>query len=177
MSRRAFLLRVDELKKRACRPGHDDGRHQGLGHAESSTPSRTSRSQLLLGAFLTVLVVFVFLNFLAIDGHHRRRPADFPSWPASSPSGRWGFRLETMSLLGLSLAIGILIDDAIVVRENIVRTRSRWGKDPTTPPRAKAPRKSGSPLRRRRPFSILCVFRPDRLHDRHQRTVVQAISR
>ena len=26
-----------------------------------------------------------------------------------------------MSLLGLSLAIGILIDDAIVVRENIVR--------------------------------------------------------
>jgi HAE1 family hydrophobic/amphiphilic exporter-1 len=32
-----------------------------------------------------------------------------------------GFNLETMSLLGLSLAIGILIDDAIVVRENIVR--------------------------------------------------------
>jgi HAE1 family hydrophobic/amphiphilic exporter-1 len=33
----------------------------------------------------------------------------------------WGFTLNTMSLLGLSLAIGILIDDAIVVRENIVR--------------------------------------------------------
>src|SRR5262249_3745982 len=32
-----------------------------------------------------------------------------------------GFTLNTMSLLGLSLAIGILIDDAIVVRENIVR--------------------------------------------------------
>ena len=33
----------------------------------------------------------------------------------------FGFTLNTMSLLGLSLAIGILIDDAIVVRENIVR--------------------------------------------------------
>src|SRR5688500_17702104 len=39
-----------------------------------------------------------------------------------------GFRLETMSLLGLSLAIGILIDDAIVVRENIVR-HIEMGKD------------------------------------------------
>src|SRR5688500_20304604 len=39
-----------------------------------------------------------------------------------------GFKLETMSLLGLSLAIGILIDDAIVVRENIVRHVER-GKD------------------------------------------------
>jgi multidrug efflux pump subunit AcrB len=33
----------------------------------------------------------------------------------------FGFTLNTMSLMGLSLAIGILIDDAIVVRENIVR--------------------------------------------------------
>jgi HAE1 family hydrophobic/amphiphilic exporter-1 len=32
-----------------------------------------------------------------------------------------GFSLNFMSLLGLSLAIGVLIDDAIVVRENIVR--------------------------------------------------------
>jgi HAE1 family hydrophobic/amphiphilic exporter-1 len=32
-----------------------------------------------------------------------------------------GFTLNFMTLLGLSLAIGVLIDDAIVVRENIVR--------------------------------------------------------
>src|SRR5207248_1071670 len=37
------------------------------------------------------------------------------------PLAIFGFTLNTMSLLGLSLAIGILIDDAIVVRENIVR--------------------------------------------------------
>ena len=40
----------------------------------------------------------------------------------------FGFTLNTMSLLGLSLAIGVLIDDAIVVRENIVR-HVEMGKD------------------------------------------------
>jgi HAE1 family hydrophobic/amphiphilic exporter-1 len=43
----------------------------------------------------------------------------------------FGFTLNTMSLLGLSLAIGILIDDAIVVRENIVR-HIEMGKDHMT---------------------------------------------
>jgi HAE1 family hydrophobic/amphiphilic exporter-1 len=33
----------------------------------------------------------------------------------------FGFTLNTMTLMALSLVIGILIDDAIVVRENIVR--------------------------------------------------------
>ena len=75
---------------------------------------------LLEGALLTVLVVFLFLN----------------SWRSTVITGlalpvsviaafiavqAFGFTLNTMSLLGLSLAIGILIDDAIVVRENIVR--------------------------------------------------------
>jgi hypothetical protein len=45
-----------------------------------------------------------------------------------------------MSLLGLSLAIGVLIDDAIVVRENIVRHMER-GKDRARP-RARAPPRS-----------------------------------
>jgi HAE1 family hydrophobic/amphiphilic exporter-1 len=75
---------------------------------------------LLAGAALTVLVVFLFLR----------------SWRSTVITGLalpvsviasfvavwlWGFTLNTMSLLGLSLAIGILVDDAIVVRENIVR--------------------------------------------------------
>nr|MBP6252329.1 efflux RND transporter permease subunit [Rubrivivax sp.] len=42
-----------------------------------------------------------------------------------------GFTLNFMSLLGLSLAIGVLIDDAIVVRENIVRHMER-GADRVT---------------------------------------------
>src|SRR5437868_3393200 len=42
-----------------------------------------------------------------------------------------GFTLNVMSLMGLSLAIGILIDDAIVVRENIVR-HIEMGEDHVT---------------------------------------------
>jgi HAE1 family hydrophobic/amphiphilic exporter-1 len=39
-----------------------------------------------------------------------------------------GFTLNFMTLLGLSLAIGVLIDDAIVVRENIVRHMEMGGQ-------------------------------------------------
>jgi HAE1 family hydrophobic/amphiphilic exporter-1 len=82
---------------------------------------------LLLGALLTVLVVFVFLNSwrsTVITG------VALPISVLASFIAVWalGFNLETMSLLGLSLAIGILIDDAIVVRENIVR-HIEMGKD------------------------------------------------
>ncbi len=82
---------------------------------------------LLEGAFLTVLVVWAFLK----------------SWRSTIITGlalpvsvlasfimvlAFGYTLNTMSLLGLSLAVGILIDDAIVVRENIVRHMA-MGKD------------------------------------------------
>ncbi|HVZ49291.1 MAG TPA: efflux RND transporter permease subunit [Gemmatimonadaceae bacterium] len=75
---------------------------------------------LLEGAALTVLVVFLFLNSwrsTVITG------LALPVSVISAFIAVWafGFTLNTMSLLGLSLAIGILIDDAIVVRENIVR--------------------------------------------------------
>jgi len=42
-----------------------------------------------------------------------------------------GFTLNMMTLLGLSLAIGLLIDDSIVVRENIMKHLER-GADPMT---------------------------------------------
>ena len=82
---------------------------------------------LLEGALLTVLVVFLFLNSwrsTVITG------LALPVSVLASFIAVWafGFTLNTMSLLGLSLAIGILIDDAIVVRENIVR-HVDMGKD------------------------------------------------
>ena len=85
------------------------------------------QSALLEGAALTVLVVFLFLNSwrsTVITG------LALPVSVMASFVAVWafGFKLETMSLLGLSLAIGILIDDAIVVRENIVR-HVEMGKD------------------------------------------------
>jgi len=91
---------------------------------------RDVEASLLEGAALTVLVVFLFLR----------------SWRSTIITGlalpvsvlasfiavrAFGFTLDTMSLLGLSLAIGILIDDAIVVRENIVR-HMQLGKDHVT---------------------------------------------
>ncbi|MGA1308917.1 MAG: efflux RND transporter permease subunit [Gemmatimonadaceae bacterium] len=82
---------------------------------------------LIEGAILTVLVVFLFLNSwrsTVITG------LALPISVLASFIAVWafGFTLNTMSLLGLSLAIGILIDDAIVVRENIVR-HVEMGKD------------------------------------------------
>jgi HAE1 family hydrophobic/amphiphilic exporter-1 len=88
---------------------------------------RNVQLSLLEGAMLTVLVVFLFLNSwrsTVITG------LALPVSVLASFIAVWalGYKLETMSLLGLSLAIGILIDDAIVVRENIVRHLS-MGKD------------------------------------------------
>jgi HAE1 family hydrophobic/amphiphilic exporter-1 len=82
---------------------------------------------LVQGAALTVLVVFIFLNSwrsTVITG------LALPVSVISAFIAVWAFdfTLNTMSLLGLSLAIGILIDDAIVVRENIVR-HIEMGKD------------------------------------------------
>ena len=85
------------------------------------------QSTLIEGAVLTVLMVFLFLNSwrsTVITG------LALPISVLASFVAVWafGFTLNTMSLLGLSLAIGILIDDAIVVRENIVR-HVEMGKD------------------------------------------------
>ena len=75
---------------------------------------------LILGAGLTIFVVYAFLN------SWRSTLITALSLPTSAITAFiavWlcGYTLNFMTLLGLSLAIGVLIDDAIVVRENIVR--------------------------------------------------------
>lgn len=80
----------------------------------------TVRNMLIEGAGLAVVIVFLFLN----------------SWRSTVITGLTlpisiigtmtalhflGFTLNMMTLLALSLAVGLLIDDAIVVRENIMR--------------------------------------------------------
>ncbi|MBC7671737.1 MAG: efflux RND transporter permease subunit, partial [Polaromonas sp.] len=81
---------------------------------------RNVQEALVEGALLTVLVVFLFLN------SWRSTVITGLALPVSVlasfvPLWVFGFTLDTMSLLGLCLAIGILVDDAIVVREDIVR--------------------------------------------------------
>jgi hydrophobic/amphiphilic exporter-1 (mainly G- bacteria), HAE1 family len=82
------------------------------------------------GALLTILIVFLFLH----------------SWRSTVITGltlplaviatfialyAFGFTLNFLTLMALSLCIGLLIDDAIVVRENIVRHLG-LGKDHVT---------------------------------------------
>jgi HAE1 family hydrophobic/amphiphilic exporter-1 len=79
---------------------------------------------LVFGAGLTVAVVYVFLNSWRST---LITALSLPTSVVAAFIAVWlcGFTLNFMSLLGLSLAIGVLIDDAIVVRENIVRHMER----------------------------------------------------
>ncbi len=99
---------------------------------DASRPIRVSvanvRATLIEGAILTVLIVFLFLN----------------SWRSTVITGLTlpialvgtflfmdilGFTINMVTLMALSLCVGLLIDDAIVVRENIVR-HMHMGKGP-----------------------------------------------
>ncbi|UUP16450.1 efflux RND transporter permease subunit [Nitratireductor thuwali] len=78
------------------------------------------QSTLIEGAALAVAIVFLFLN------SWRSTVITALTLPISmigtlAVISFLGFTLNTMSLLALTLSIGILIDDAIVVRENITR--------------------------------------------------------
>jgi HAE1 family hydrophobic/amphiphilic exporter-1 len=82
---------------------------------------------LLIGGILTVLIVFCFIN------SWRSTVITGVTLPISVISAfiimnAMGMTLNVMTLMALSLAIGMLIDDAIVVRENIVR-HLEMGKD------------------------------------------------
>ncbi|HEY8607513.1 MAG TPA: efflux RND transporter permease subunit [Noviherbaspirillum sp.] len=91
---------------------------------DSSRQIRTGvdnvRQTVIEGAILTILIVFLFLN----------------SWRSTVITGLtlpvaiigtflfmyiFGFTINMITLMALSLCVGLLIDDAIVVRENIVR--------------------------------------------------------
>ena len=80
------------------------------------------------GALLAVIVVFLFLR------DWRATIISALAIPLSAIPTFWfmdmmGFTLNTISLLALSLVAGILVDDAIVEIENIVR-HMRMGKSP-----------------------------------------------
>ncbi|HEX7018909.1 MAG TPA: efflux RND transporter permease subunit, partial [Gemmatimonadaceae bacterium] len=75
---------------------------------------------LVIGGLLTIFIVFIFLN------SWRSTVITGLTLPISVVSSFIvmnfaGMTLNVMTLMALSLAIGLLIDDAIVVRENIVR--------------------------------------------------------
>ena len=78
------------------------------------------KSTILEGGLLTVLIVFLFL------ASWRSTVITALTLPISVVATfialyAFGFTLNNLTLMALSLCIGLLIDDAIVVRENIVR--------------------------------------------------------
>ena len=98
------------------------------GSRQIRTSVNNVRRTLIEGALLTVLIVFLFLN----------------SWRSTVITGLtlpiaiigtflfmnlFGFTINMITLMALSLCVGLLIDDAIVVRENIVR-HVQMGKTP-----------------------------------------------
>ena len=102
--------------------------------------ARRPAHTLIEGALLTMAIVFLFLH----------------SWRSTIITGltlpiavissfiavyAFGFTLNFMTMMALSLCIGLLIDDAIVVRENIVR-HVQMGKDHHTRRATKAPTRS-----------------------------------
>ncbi len=83
---------------------------------------------ILIGIILTILVVYLFL------GSVRSTFITGLALPTSLIGSFLlmhlaGFSINTMSLLALSLAVGLLVDDAIVVRENIYR-HTELGSNP-----------------------------------------------
>ena len=85
---------------------------------------------LIEGALLTIAIVFLFLH------SWRSTVITGLTLPISVISAfiavyLFGFTLNFMTMMALSLCIGLLIDDAIVVRENIVR-HVHMGKDHRT---------------------------------------------
>jgi len=114
------------------------------------------KATIIEGALLTVLIVFLFLG----------------SWRSTVITGltlpiaviatfiaiyALGFTLNYMTLMALSLCIGLLIDDAIVVRENIVR-HIQMGKDHYTAAREGTDEIGLAVLATT--FSIVAVFVP-----------------
>lgn len=83
---------------------------------------------LMFGILLVSLIVFVFLhNFRGMLIVIVAIPTSiFASFCAMKLAG---FTINNMSMLALSLAIGVLVDDAIVVLENIYR-HLKMGEDP-----------------------------------------------
>ncbi len=83
---------------------------------------------LVIGAILAVIVIWAFLkDWRAAAISAVAMPLSM--LPTFAVMKLLGFSLNNMSLLGLALVIGILVDDAIVEIENIVR-HIRMGKSP-----------------------------------------------
>jgi hydrophobe/amphiphile efflux-1 (HAE1) family protein len=117
---------------------------------------RDVRGHIIFGGLMAVLIIFIFMR------DWRSTLISALALPTSVIATFFfmyvvGFTINMMTLMALSLVIGILIDDAVVVRENIYR-HMEHGEDPVT-----AARKGTSEIGlavMATTFTILAVFLP-----------------
>jgi HAE1 family hydrophobic/amphiphilic exporter-1 len=118
-----FKRRMDALREQAPPSIHITEAEGFIDNSESIRDAfQETIFALVFGGILAVLVVFVFMR--------RTRPTfivalAIPLSLITTFGMIWifDFTLNTMTLLGLTLAIGVVIDDAIIVLENIERHR------------------------------------------------------
>lgn len=90
-----------------------------------------AQDTLILAGLLVVLIIFVFLRdlratFVPALAIPTAIVATFAVLYA------FGFSINQFTLLALILAMGIVVDDAIIVMENAYRHQEEFGEDPTT---------------------------------------------
>jgi HAE1 family hydrophobic/amphiphilic exporter-1 len=118
-----FKRRMDALREQAPPSIHITEAEGFIDNSESIRDAfQETIFALVFGGILAVLVVFVFMR--------RTRPTFIVALaiplsliPTFGMIWIFDFTLNTMTLLGLTLAIGVVIDDAIIVLENIERHR------------------------------------------------------
>jgi HAE1 family hydrophobic/amphiphilic exporter-1 len=126
---------VQEVRRRLATeivPQLPAGIEIGIAHDEGLLIEQIARAldeHLILGTLLTALVVLLFLRNL------RSTLIVTVAIPVSLLGAVaaiyfLGYTFNTMTLLGLLLLIGVVVDDAIVVLESIFRHRSVAGADP-----------------------------------------------
>ena len=124
--------------------GHEDPADRATSRGSSGGRSRTSSTTCVLGGLLASIVVFLFIRNLRVT------LIAALAIPTSiigtfTVMKAFGFTLNNMTMLALSLATGIVIDDAIVVLENIFRYIEEKGVDAARGGDRRRRRRSGSP--------------------------------
>ncbi|MEZ5318394.1 MAG: efflux RND transporter permease subunit [Vicinamibacterales bacterium] len=126
------VIEAVQAKMAAVRRGLPPGVDVTVTHDDSEFIQASIRSleeHLVAGSLLASLVVLIFIrNLRVVFVASLAIPASIVASFALVRAA--GFTLNSMTLLGLTLAVGIVIDDAIVVLENIFRHMEEEGAAP-----------------------------------------------
>jgi HAE1 family hydrophobic/amphiphilic exporter-1 len=128
---------VDEVKRRLeeeILPELPHGMNIEIAHNDAELIEdivNALEEHILLGTLLTALVVWLFLKSVSAT---LIIAAAIPVSLLGAVAVMYfsGYTFNTMTLLGLLLLIGVVVDDAIVVLENIFRQRERGNENPVS---------------------------------------------